>query len=277
MIDPYATLELQRGATPEQAKAAFKRLAKTCHPDLHPNNPTAEARFKEINAAYDSIVNPQPQANFQPGGNPFNFEFNFDPGNMFHGRSPFDDLFRNLHAQQRQDLHLEVRMSLEEIFTGKELQVQAPAQTAGGEIREFKIKVPPGIDDGMRLVVQQGGQQSGPNMRPGDLHIIVRTIPHPRFTRQAMNLLTTIPVTAFDVLLGNEIEVVGIDGHSMRVAIPTGFDSTRKLRLAGQGMSDAQGHRGDLLVELFIQYPIIPVDQQTVLRQIAEAVSKQSN
>jgi curved DNA-binding protein len=275
MSDPYSTLGLARGATPEECKQAFHKLAKTCHPDLHPNDAEAESRFKQINAAYDAITNPTPQ---QPQGNPFqNFHFNFDPSGMYGGRSPFDDLFGQMRAQQRQDLVYEARLSLEEIFAGKELTVQIPAQQNGGAAREFKLRVPPGTDDGMRLVVQQGGTQFGKGIRPTDLHIIIRIIPHVRFARQGMNLITTVPVTAFDVLLGNELEVIGIDGHAMRVAIPLGFDSTRKLRLAGQGMADAHGARGDLLVDLFIHYPPIPTEQHAALRQIAEATNLHSN
>jgi DnaJ-class molecular chaperone len=273
MSDPYSTLGLARGASPEECKLAFHKLAKTCHPDLHPNDADAEARFKQINAAYDEISNPTPEP--QQQGNPFrNFHFNFDPGGMHGGRSPFDDLFGQMHAQQRHDLVYEARLSLEDVFVGKELNVQIPAQqNGGGAAREFKVRVPPGTDDGMRLVIQQGGTQFQAGMRPTDLHIIIRVIPHARFTRHGMNLITTVPVTAFDVLLSNELEVIGIDGHTMRVAIPSGFDSTRKLRLAGQGMADAHGSRGDLLVDLFIHYPPIPAEQQAALRGIAEAIT----
>jgi DnaJ-class molecular chaperone len=178
-----------------------------------------------------------------------------------------------MHAQQRHDLVYEARLSLEEVFAGKELTLQIPAQQTGGAMREFKVKVPAGTDDGMRLIVQQGGTQFQAGVRPTDLHIIIRILPHARFVRAGLTLITTVPVSAFDVLLSNELEVVGIDGHTMRVAIPTGFDSARKLRLAGQGMADANGGRGDLLVDLFIHYPAIPADQQAALRQIAEATN----
>jgi DnaJ-class molecular chaperone len=278
MTDPYSILGVGRGTSAEECKLAFRQLAKTCHPDLHPNDAQAEARFKEINAAYDAIVNPpsEQQAQFHPG-NPFNFHFNFDPGNIHGGRSPFDDLFGHMRAQQqRNELVYEARLSLEEVFTGKEISLQIPAQQQGGSAREFKVRVPAGVDDGMRLVVQQGGTQTQPGIRPNDLHIVIRINPHPRFTRLGMNLSTTVPVTAFDVLLGNELEVLCIDGHMMRVAIPSGFDSTRKLRLAGQGMADAHGARGDLLVELFIHYPLIPEHQQAALREIAEAATLHS-
>jgi DnaJ-class molecular chaperone len=251
MSDPYATLGLAFGATPEECKAAFRALAKTCHPDLHPNDPKAESRFKEINAAYDAITNPQPEAQ-QPQGNPWHFNFNFNSG-----QSPFDDLFAQMRGAQNVTIH-EVRISLEEAFRGKEITVQI------AQGREMKVRIPQGVEDGMRLVVQ-----AQPPTRAGDLHILIRVLPHARLGRMGPHLSIVVPVTAFDVLLGNEIEVIGIDGHTIRVAIPSGFDSTRKLRLAGQGMADAANMRGDLLVELFIQYPVVPPKHIDVLRSIA--------
>src|SRR5262245_59198492 len=99
-MDPYAILGVPRGASEDDAKNAFRRLAKTCHPDLHPNNPTAERRFKEINAAYEAIRNPQPEPIFQAP--PFQFdEFPFG----------FEDMFNNMRGFSRQprnhDVHLE--------------------------------------------------------------------------------------------------------------------------------------------------------------------------
>jgi DnaJ-class molecular chaperone len=257
MNDPYSKLGVAHGASVEECKAAFRNEAKKCHPDLHPNDPAAEARFKEINAAYDAIANPQPQQQEfnQHPNSPF-FGFNFTTG----GRSPFDDLFAHMRGgQQRATSLCEVRITLEDVFYGREITVRAE----GG--REIKVSVPPGVEDGMRLVLQPDNQRSEA------LHILIRVQPHPRFTRQGPNLSTIVAVTAFDVLLGNEVEVVGIDGHTMRVAIPSNFDSSRKLRLAGQGMADAHGSRGSLLVDLFIQYPKVPEDQSEALRKIAEA------
>ena len=90
----------------------------------------------------------------------------------------------------------------------------------------------------------------------------------------ATSLITTVPVTAFEVLLGKEIEVMGIEGRSFNVNIPSGFDSTRKLRLAGQGMPDPYTSvRGDLLVDLFIQYPELSEEQRTLIEQ-AVAIPK---
>jgi DnaJ-class molecular chaperone len=266
MSNPYQTLGVAQNASVDDCRAAFRKLAKTCHPDLHPNDPQAEARFKEINAALEQITNPPPEQpfGFQSPPQWNNVHFNFG-GSPF--SSPFDDIFSQF---RRSEISVEVRLTLEEAFTGKEVTITIPNGT--GQQKELKLRIPPGTDDGMRLVVQQAGPPV--NGRAGDVQILIRVLPHQRFTRVGFNLVLNVPVSAFDVLLGNEIEVNGIDGHTMRVAIPANFDSSRKLRLAGQGMADQNGQRGDLLVDLFIQYPAIPPQYQETIRKVAAAVQK---
>lgn len=259
-MDAYTVLGVQRGASEDEVKNAFRKLAKTCHPDLHPNNPEAEARFKEINAAYDAIRNPQPDPMFH---------FEHSPFTGFSG-SPFEDLFANLRGYTRQqrnnDIHMECRLTLEEVFTGKEIDVTVPSAT---NPRTLKVRVPAGVEDGMSLRVAQAGDHSNKVLRPGDLYLIMRVLPHASLMRSGRNLTTMVPVTAFDVLLGKEIDVIGIDGKTMRIAIPPGFDSSRKLRLAGQGMQDAAG-RGDLLIDLFIMFTELSEEQRALVQQAAE-------
>lgn len=261
-MDPYAVLGLQRGASDEQVKNAFRRLAKTCHPDLHPNNPAAEKRFKEISAAYDAIRNPQPDPIIQT--NPFD-DFPF-PG--------FEDMFANLRGfsrpQRNNDVHLECRLTLEDAFQGKEFDITVPQTT-----RSLKVRIPPGIEDGTTLRVAGAGDQSLKAMRPGDLFLLVRILPHASLRRFGRNLLTTVPVSAFDVLLGKDIEVLGIDGKTMRIGIPGGFDTSRKLRLAGQGMPDLAG-RGDLLIELFIIFDALNDAQRNLIEQAAASSDRLS-
>lgn len=257
MPDPYSVLGLPPGASEDDAKKAFHKMAKTCHPDLHPNDPQAEQRFKEINAAYDAIRNPQPD--------PFtNFRSN---DFAFHGH--FEDIFSNLRGFTRQqrnhDIHVECRLTLEEAFHGKELDIAVPS---AGNPRTIKVRIPPGIEDGMNLRVAQAGDHSNKMLRQGDLFLMIRIMPHATLTRAGINLTMMVPVSAFDVLLNKEIEVVGIDGKTMRIAIPTSFDTSRKLRLAGQGMP-GNGGRGDLLIELFIMFEQLTEQQRALIEQAA--------
>ena len=264
-MNPYAVLGLQPGASEEDAKNAFRNLAKSCHPDLHPNDAEAERRFKEINTAYDMIKNPQPEPAFQ------HFHFQDFP---FGGGSPFEDMFTTLRGYTRQqrnnDLRVECHLTLEEAFLGKEIELTPePGRT-------IKVRIPAGIEDGSNLHIAQAGDHSNKVLRPGDLYVLIRVLPHASLRRFGRNLLTVLPVTAFDVLLGKEIEVTGIDGRTMRVAIPGDYDTSRKMRFAGQGMQDNLG-RGDLLIELFIVFPKLSDGQRALLEHAVNAINRHSD
>ena len=260
MTDPYSVLGLSPGASEEAAKQAFRKLAKTCHPDLHPGDPAAEHRFKQINEAYDAIRNPQPESLHATH---FRFDdFPFEP------QSPFEELFAHVRSgfgrpQRNRDIHMECRIQLQDAFHGKEIELNSPSHS------RLKVKIPPGIEDGMSLRMAQAGDHSFKHLPPGDLFLIIRVLPHSNFLRTGRNLTTITPVSVFDVLLGKEIEVIGIDGHLLHVAIPTNFDTSRKLRLAGQGMPDGNG-RGDLLIELFVMFPPLSDEQRALVEQIAK-------
>jgi DnaJ-class molecular chaperone len=268
MKDPYSILGLERGASENEAKAAFKKLAKTCHPDLHPNDPKAEERFKEINQAYDRICkgDVHEDVNFSN-----NFSFN-DFGGGF-GNNPFEHIFGELR-RRNQDINIECRITLEEAFVGKELNINVPASEKGS--RNVRAHLPAGAIDGMRVRVPKGGLQHNIASPPGDLYINIVVLPHEKFTRNNLDLIIMVPVTVFDILLGKDIEVINIEGKSLKINIPTNFDSARKLRLAGQGMPDYRFSanpsltRGDLLVELFVQYPALNEEQKKLIQQAIE-------
>lgn len=268
-MNPYATLGVAPGASEQEVKDAFRKLAKTCHPDLHPNDPKAEQRFKEINAAYDAIRNPQPEPqNFSP-----NFSWHVHTGSPFGNSpfgpdSPFEDLFSQVFGRQRNsDTFLELTLTLEEAFHGKEITLSVPPNKP---TRTIKVKINPGVAHGMRVRVPGAGHQSHAGINPGDLYLVINIAHHERFSRQGTTLHLTVPVSVFDVLLCRDIEVVGIDGQNLRLSIPPRYDA-RKLRLAGHGMPDPHhGARGDLVVDLFVQYPALNEEQQSLIRQAAK-------
>jgi DnaJ-class molecular chaperone len=259
MTDPYTILGLQRGATEDEAKTAFRALAKTCHPDLHPNDPDAERRFKEINAAYDDICKGNDKietVQFRTG------DFRFD--DMFFNNHPFGDMFREMRRRNN-DTNLIVKMTLEEAFHGKEYTISIQS---GSATKTTMVKVPAGIMNGMRVHVPGGGNQPNLTLPAGDLFVNIRVAPHERFHRDNHNLVIMIPVSVFDVLLKKDIEVVNIEGRALNV----GLSGSKTLRLAGQGMPDPlhAGLRGDLLVELFVQYPELTADQIDLIRHASE-------
>lgn len=255
MNDPYSVLGLQRGASVDEAKSAFKRLAKECHPDLFPNDPAKEARFKEINSAFDAIENPE---RVQPGQfHPGQAGFHFTSGNIF------DDLFANLHRARNNNLQAACQLTLEEAFTGKTVDIQGLPGN-----RPLQVQIPPGVIHGMQIIVQQAGENTINNQRPGDLYIQILIVPHPRFVRDGNHLHTAVTVSALDVLKQLPINTIGIDGQALQTTVPSGFDTGQKLRFAGQGMSDRTG-RGDLFVELKISFPTLTADQRQIIEQLS--------
>lgn len=256
MNNPYVTLGIPQGASVDDAKQAFKRLARECHPDLFPNDPGKEARFKDINNAYDAIENPEKVQSAQ-FGHP-HAGFHFSAGNVF------DELFANLHRARNNHLQASCQLTLEEAFTGKTVDIQGIA----GNRPPLQVKIPPGVTHGMQLVVQQAGENNISSQRPGDLYIQILVLPHARFVREGSNLHTAVPVSALEVLKQTPIETIGIDGQALRASIPAGYDTGMRLRLAGQGMPDRSG-RGDLLVELKISFPVLTSDQRQTIEQLS--------
>jgi molecular chaperone DnaJ len=132
--------------------------------------------------------------------------------------------------------------------------------------RTVTAQIPRGVMNGMQVQVQNGGAQPNPSQPPGDLYIHVRVRPHDVFRRENNNLIATVPVSVFDVLLKKDIEVVNIEGKTLSIAL----SGSRKLRLSGQGMPDLQnGVRGDLLIELGVQFPEELTEEQRDLIQKA--------
>lgn len=262
MNDPYTVLGLPRNATEEEAKVAFRNLAKTCHPDLHPNDPEAERKFKDINAAYDTICKgPEKIETIQFRTGDFNFN------NMFFNNDAFNNVFREMR-NRNSDTNLMIRMTLEESFQGKEYTVTVQN---GKSTRPVKVAIPPGIMNGMRLHVAGGGAQVNMTQPPGDLYVTMAITQHDRLRRENHNLITMIPVSVFDVLLKKDVEVVNIEGKTLSMTL----SGATTMRLAGQGMPDPlnQRYRGDMLVELFVQYPELTERQIELIKQ-AEKVEE---
>ena len=171
-------------------------------------------------------------------------------------------------------MHLECHLTLEDAFVGKELDINVPNGRGGN--KNIKARIPPGSRTGMRVSVPRGGMQNNPGVPAGNLYINVKVLPHDRFSIENNDLVTMVPVSIFDILLGKEIEIINIEGKTLTVSIPVGFDSSRKLRLPKQGMPDPrfsanpEATRGDLLIGLFVQYPKLNEKQLELIKQAYE-------
>lgn len=278
MHNPFAVLGVGRDATQDEIKSAFRKLAKQYHPDKNPGDAAAEAKFKEINEAYQILSNPSRADQRTPEDDAFaqafrdargGFQFHFDAGGP--GFS-FEDIFAQMHAQRQRrnsDVASQCAISLEQAQKGCEISLEI--RTSRG-VRHAAITVPPGIETGQRLKLSGQGEREFADQPPGDLYVTVMVRPHPLFERFDRNLLTNVSITAFEAMLGVTKEVALLDGGVIAVEIPAGVQPGTKLRITGHGMPLVQRptERGDLIVALAVVIPELSEEQ---IKLVAEAAS----
>lgn len=275
MSDYYQTLGVNKGASDDEIKRAFRKLAMKHHPDRGGN---AE-EFKKIQEAYATIGDPEKRANYdnpQPqfgGGFPGGFEDLFRNGgpfaDIFGGASPFGFTHRQ-HPQpvRNSDLNLDTRISLEDAFNGKELV--ANVQLPSGKDQVLEIKIPQGINDGQRLRLQGLGDDRISQAPRGDLYVQVRINPHYFFERRGDDLIASINISVWEAILGKEHEIETLDRKKLNITIPPGTQPGSTLRLSGYGMPNIRDprYRGNILLTINILIPQnLTDDQKNILKQ----------
>lgn len=262
MSDPFAILGVARDATDDQIKAAFRKLAMQYHPDRNPGDKAAEERFKEINAAYETLKDPikrqfaqgqqsQRGPQFRQRG-PDHFEFSFNSGGF-----DFNDVFGTFHAARQHrnnDLQTSYAVTLEQAFHGAEIELELRTRVG---TRYARFTIPPGVDNGTRLRIQGEGERVYGNLPAGDLYVTIEVAQHQRFQRVSQNLTLNLPIDAFDAILGTEMTVETIEGKTITVTVPEGVQQGQRLRVSGHGMPilTSPDLRGDLLVVLHLTTP----------------------
>lgn len=268
--DYYNILGVQKGASEEEIKKAYRKLAREFHPDLHPDRKKEmEAKFKEINEAYEVLGDPKkrseydmlgqvgfgagaPGAGYAPPGG-IHFE---DFGAGFGG---FEDIFgeifgrggRRRVAQRGADLEYRMELDFIQAVKGTEIKINI-SRPSGPET--LTVKVPPGIKTGSRVRVAGKGEEGFGGGPPGDLYIETYVRPHPYFRREGNDIYIDAPITLKEALLGAEIEVPTVDGHT-RIKTPAGTQGGQKLRIKGKGGYGPRGERGDEYVVINIALP----------------------
>ena len=255
--DFYAVLGLAEDASASEITKAYRRLARDLHPDARPGDAAAEARFKEVAAAYDVLGDPNRRAGYdemrrlaragvtvgsgaRSSRGPYRVRVQRRGGAA--GDIDMDDRFGDIfgtgsgHPRHNVPRRADVELSLEQAVFGT-------TTTAADGTR---VRIPAGVEDGQII------QASTPN---GDLRVRVHVRRHPRFQRRGHDLAVTVHVTYPEAVLGAEVKVPTLDGAPVTVRVPPGTPSGRTFRVRGHGVPTGHGRRGDLLATVQIAVP----------------------
>lgn len=276
MTDHYKTLNIDKNASPEDIKKAYRKLAAQHHPDRGGET----AKFQEIQSAYETLSdpnkraqydNPQPQFNpnggFHGGFTAHGFEDMFSQ--MFGNGHPFGDMFSRARPTRNRTINLQTTITLEEAFNGKDLI--ANLQLPSGREQVLEIKIPPGIGDGMTLRLAEMGDDTIPGIPRGDIHLTVNIQPHSTFIRQGDDLIMQLNVNCVDAMLGKITKVNTISKSVLEIKIPAGSQHGQMMSVVGHGMPriNEQNAKGSLLIQINITIPKNLNDtQKELLKQL---------
>jgi curved DNA-binding protein len=301
--DYYAALGVERGASPEDIKKAYRRLAQKYHPDVS-KEPEAEARFKEIAEAYQTLKDPEKRAAYdQLGSRPQGEEFRPPPdwarqhaggdGQFSFEDMDFADLFSRFGGGGRgrsgpfagggampgQDFEVPVQISIEDSFNGVtlELQLSMPEYDESGALKRVphpvKARIAPGAVDGQRLRLPGKGGKGFRGGRAGDLYLDISLKPHRLYRATGHDLYVDLPLAPWEAALGASVEVP-TPGGAVNLKVRPGTSSGQKLRLAGRGLPRPRGGAGDLYAVAQIVVPAELSDRERELYGQLEAASQ---
>jgi DnaJ-class molecular chaperone len=302
--DYYKILGVNKSATDKELKQAYRKLARKYHPDVTTGDKkAAEARFKEINEAYEVLSDPEKRklyddvgANWpqyaqrqRAGGAPGGPQRGYRTGTPEEAEDLFSDFFRTFfggmdfgggatggraRARRGQDYEHPVEVTLEEAFTGT--QRILGMTTSDGQERRLEVKIPPGVQGGSRIrMAGQGGPglAGGPS---GDLFLIVTVRPHATYERKGDDLHLELPVPLTTLMLGGEVDVPTLRGTRLALKVPPETQNGKNFSLRGQGMprlSDAS-QRGDLYVQVRAVLPTnLTVREKALFEELRQARS----
>jgi DnaJ-class molecular chaperone len=303
--DYYEVLGVKRDASEKEIRQAYRKLARQYHPDVSPNDQTAEARFKEISEANEVLSDKEKRAKYDryghdwqhaeqaeaarqagfggQGQGPFSYSTSGNPdlNDLFGGggggdfSSIFGDLFGGAGGRGgRSRVHYESMPGQDVEHPVTVSLEEAYAGTtrvlsipqAEGAPRRIEVKIPAGVRDGSRVRVAAEGAP-GPFGGPkGDLYLMVTVSPHKTFTREGDDLHVAVPVPLHVAVLGGEVEVPTPKGTKLALRLPAETQNGRKFRLKGQAMPHLGGSgNGDIFAEVQVVLPTQLNDEERKL------------
>ncbi|WP_243372227.1 DnaJ C-terminal domain-containing protein [Microvirga solisilvae] len=292
MRNPYDVLGVSRSASEAEIKKAFRKLAKTHHPDSNQNDPKAKDKFAEVNSAYEILGDAEKRGQFDRGeidaeGKPRFQGFEgfgagqgaggrgFEGFGGFGGRRArgftggdtsdffselFGEAFRNAGAEgmRQQQSRARPQQKGADVEATLTVTLEEVADEAKKRIRlptgrDLDVVIPKGVVDG-QVIRLRGQGQGAPGVNPGDALLTIKIAPHERFTMEGSNLRSRLPVQIEEAILGGPVRIPTLTG-AVSMNIPPMTDSGRTFRLRGKGLPMKGGESGDLLVTVEIKLP----------------------
>lgn len=282
-IDYYKVLGLSKNASQDEIKKAYRKLARKYHPDLHPNDPEAEKKFKEINEAHEVLSDPEKRKKYDQYGKDWKHADQFEEarrqqqasgggwqssqggGQGFSEQftegdfSDFSDFFNSMFGgggrSQRsarfkgQDLRAEMQLNLRDVY-------ETHKRTLEVGDNKIRLTIPAGIKDGQTIKIKGKGAPGMNGGPAGDLYITYRIINNTPFVRDAENLYSTEEIDLYTAVLGGDITVNTFDGKA-KLKVKPGTQNDTKVKLSGKGFPKyrKEGQFGDLIITYKVKIP----------------------
>ena len=307
--DYYAILGVSKTASQDDIQRAYRKLARQYHPDIN-KEAGAENKFKEVGEAYEVLKDPEKRDKYdrygsawkaaqQSGGAPppgyedVWFDMSGSPDDAFSGFSGFSSFFEQLFGRSARhsdvwgspgggrresawnwdmpgaDQEAALSLTLEEAARGGQREISL-TDPETGQSKTYAVKIPKGIRPGQRIRLAKLGGRGAGQGAAGDLYLKVDLRPNPAFRLEGRDLYTTLPVAPWEAALGADATLSTLDGN-VRVKIPAGSSSGRRIRLKGRGFPDPKGGAGDLYAEIDIVVPnSLSDDERRLFEELAQ-------
>ena len=263
MRDPYSILGIQRGASDEEIKKAYRKMAVKYHPDKQGGD---EEKFKEVADAYDKLTNPKRRGGGSPFGGNYNGQYDFDFGDysdLFErimrdrGWDAYGGFGQNERSSKGRDVRTRITIPIADAYHGTRRQVNVG-------LKAVEIDIPAGVKTGQKLRVKGHGQRGyGGEESNGDLIVEVHVKESTDFYVDNKGLHTIIQVDALDAMLGREVSLEVFD-RNIKFTVPSGTQNGQVLRMKGRGwpVMGKPEERGDLYATVMVTVPRDLTDEE---------------
>lgn len=279
-IDYYKVLNINKNATDDEIKKAYRKLARKHHPDVNPNDKTAKEKFQQINEANEVLSDPVKRAKYDKYGKDWMHGEEFEKARQQRGQyqtqqqwqegagsdafsgSDFSEFFESMFGGESfsrrggtrvrykgQDFNAELKLNLEDVYTTHK-------QTLTVNGKNIRITIPAGVENGQTIKIKGYGGPGVNGGPAGDLYITFQIAPHPVFRREKSNLYRDVALDLYTAVLGGETEVETFS-NNVKIKVSPGTQNETKVKLKGKGFPvyRNEGSYGDLFITYKIKIP----------------------